>query len=59
MAPEDINAPVQIRVPNTQGPDCADECRYQSRLAAQADLADVDMLQFMDDALADIVGYID
>ncbi|CDS48053.1 Growth inhibitor [Polaromonas sp. CG9_12] len=45
--------PVQIWVPDTRRPDFAAECRRQSRLAAQADMADVDLLDFMDDALAD------
>jgi hypothetical protein len=46
--------PVQIWVPDTRRVDFAEECRRQSRLAAQADLADSDLLQLMDDALADI-----
>ena len=46
--------PVQIWVPDTRRVDFAEECRRQSRLAAQADLADSDLLQLMDDALADV-----
>ena len=49
--------PVQLWVPDTRRPDFAQECRRQSRLAAQADMADTDMQQFMDEALADIKGW--
>lgn len=49
--------PVQIWVPDTRRPDFAKECRRQSRLAAKADMADTDMQQFMDDALADLDGW--
>ena len=45
---------VQIWVPDTRRPDFAAECQRQSRLAAQADMADMDMQQFMDAALADV-----
>nr|WP_255492119.1 antitoxin MazE family protein [Polaromonas sp. E10S] len=49
--------PVQIWVPDTRRPDFAEECRRQCRLAAQADMADADMQQFMDEALADMDGW--
>lgn len=49
--------PVQIWVPDTRRPDFAEECRHQSRLVAQADMADVDMHHFMDEALADVDGW--
>jgi len=49
--------PVQIWVPDTRRPDFADECRRQSRLAAQADLTDADVRQLMDEALADMDGW--
>lgn len=49
--------PVQIWVPDTRRPDFAAECRRQSRLAAKADIADVDMLDFMDAAWADVDGW--
>lgn len=49
--------PVQIWVPDTRRPDFAEECRRQCRLAAQADMADADMQQFMDEALADTDGW--
>ena len=45
---------VQIWVPNTRRPGFSEECRRQSRLAAQSDLADADLLRFMDEALADL-----
>ena len=49
--------PVQIWVLDTRQPEFSAECRRQSRLAAQADMADVDMVDFMDDALADVNGW--
>ena len=51
--------PVQIWVPDTRRPDFAAECRRQSLLVAQADSVDTDMQDFMDDALADIDGWIE
>jgi hypothetical protein len=51
--------PVQIWVPDTRRSDFAEECRRQSRLAAQSDLADTDMLNFMDEALADVDGWVE
>ena len=49
--------PVQIWVPDTRRPDFAEECRRQCHLVAQADRADADMGQFMDEALADLDGW--
>ncbi len=49
--------PVQIWVPDTRQPNFASECRRQSKLAAQADTQDVAMLDFMDNALADVEGW--
>lgn len=51
--------PVQIWVPDTRRPHFAEECRSQSRLVAQADLADTKMRQFMNEALADVDGWTD
>jgi hypothetical protein len=49
--------PVQIWVPDTRRAGFAEECRRQSGLAAQADAADSDMQQWMDEALADLDGW--
>ncbi|MCG1055418.1 antitoxin MazE family protein [Mycetohabitans sp. B5] len=49
--------PVQIWVPDTRRSDFAEECRRQSRLAAQADMADTSMQHFMDETLADVDGW--
>ena len=51
--------PVQLWVPDTRRPGFAEECRRQSRLAAQADLADTELLRFLDEALADVDGWTD
>lgn len=48
---------VQIWVPDTRRPGFAAECRRQSLLAAQADMRDTDLNQFMDAALADIIDW--
>ena len=49
--------PVQIWVPDTRRPNFAEECRRQSRLAAEADKADGDMQHFLDGALVDLDGW--
>ena len=49
--------PVQIWVPDTRRPGFAAECQRQSGLAAQADRADLQMLVFMDKALAEVDGW--
>ena len=49
--------PVQIWVPDTRRPDFAAECRRQSLLVAQADRADTDLQDFMDEALTDVDGW--
>ncbi|MDO9401436.1 MAG: antitoxin MazE family protein [Polaromonas sp.] len=46
--------PVQIWVPDTRRPDFAAECKRQSKIASQADIADVEVLGFMDEALSDM-----
>lgn len=51
--------PVQIWVPDTRRPNFAEECRRQSRLAAEADKADTDMQHFMDEALADLDDWME
>lgn len=51
--------PIQIWVPDTRRPDFSEECRRQSRLVGQADQSNAAMLQFMDDALADVDGWIE
>jgi len=50
--------PVQIWVPDTRRPDFAAECARQSKLVSQADTADTEMLDFMDEALSDIDGWV-
>ncbi|MBP8214677.1 MAG: DUF3018 family protein, partial [Propionivibrio sp.] len=42
---------------DTRRPGFADECRRQSHLAAQADMADTDMQNFMDEVLTDMDGW--
>lgn len=49
--------PVQIWVPDTRRPGFAEECRRQSKLASQADRADVEMMDFMDEALSGVDGW--
>ena len=49
--------PVQIWVPDTRRPGFEAECRRQSRLAAQSDLADAELLAVMEEVLADVDGW--
>jgi Protein of unknown function (DUF3018) len=49
--------PVQIWVPDTRRPNFVEECRRQSRLVSQSDMADTDMQHFMDEALDDVDGW--
>ena len=49
--------PIQIWVPDTRRPGFAAECRRQSKLASQADMADVEMMDFIDEALEDVDGW--
>jgi hypothetical protein len=51
--------PVQLWVPDTRRPNFAEECRRQSRLVAQADMADTELQQLMENALADVDGWTD
>lgn len=51
--------PVQIWVPDTRRSDFAEECRRQSRLVSQADMADTDMQQLLDDALAGLDAWVE
>ncbi|MBY0323680.1 MAG: antitoxin MazE family protein [Reyranella sp.] len=46
--------PVQLWVPDTRKRGFAAECRRQSRLAADADRRDDELLRFMDAALDDL-----
>jgi hypothetical protein len=46
--------PVQLWVPDTRSPYFAAECQRQSKLVAQADRADKDLMDFLDAALDDL-----
>ncbi|WP_048308471.1 antitoxin MazE family protein [Halomonas sp. PR-M31] len=49
--------PITIWVPDTRAPGFAEECRRQSRLAAEADKQDPTLDSFLDAALMDIEGW--
>ena len=49
--------PVQIWVPDVRNPEFVEECKRQSRLAAQADMKDQDMQHFLDQALDGVEGW--
>ncbi|MCG5051842.1 MAG: antitoxin MazE family protein [Myxococcales bacterium] len=51
--------PVQIWVPDTRRHDFAEQCRRQCLLVAQGDSADTAMQQVMDEALADVNGWVE
>lgn len=46
--------PIQIWVPDTRRPDFAEQCRRQSKLVGEADRADTDLLELMDEILEDM-----
>ena len=48
--------PVQIWVPDTRLAHFSAECQRQSELASDADLADAELMQYLDEALADVDG---
>ena len=49
--------PVQMWMADTRKPGFAEECRRQGQVTAKADLADQDLLEVMDAALADADGW--
>lgn len=49
--------PVQIWVPDTRKPGFAAECKRQSELVSRADVADLEMMEFIDKALSDVDGW--
>ena len=49
--------PVQIWVPDTRLPHFSAECQRQSGLASAADLADAELMQYLDEALAEVAGW--
>jgi hypothetical protein len=51
--------PVQIWVPDTRRSDFAEECRRQCHIAVQTDSSDTSLEQFMDEALADVEGWME
>jgi hypothetical protein len=48
--------PVQIWVPDTRRPGFAEECLRQTKMVAEADLADAELMGFLDAALLDLNG---
>ena len=48
--------PVRIRVPGTRRPGFAEEWRRQARLTAAADAADREVMELLDQPLADLDG---
>lgn len=46
--------PIQIWVPDTRRPGFAEECHRQAQAVAQADMADREMMDFLDAALMDL-----
>jgi hypothetical protein len=49
--------PVEIWVPDTRRPGFAEECLRQSRVVARADMADKNIEQVMEQAVADVDGW--
>jgi len=51
--------PIQIWVPDTRRSGFTEECRRQSQLVAQTDVADKSMQCFMNSALEEVDGWIE
>ena len=49
--------PVQIWVPDTRAPGFEAECRRQALLSNEADMADPDLMRFLEAAFADVEGW--
>ena len=49
--------PVQIWVPDTRRPDFTAECQRQSRLVGEADSANAETMEFIDEILSDADGW--
>ena len=49
--------PVRVRVSSTRRPGFAAECMRQSKIASQADMNDIELLDFMEQALTDVDGW--
>jgi|WetSurMetagenome_2_1015567.scaffolds.fasta_scaffold143438_3 hypothetical protein len=48
--------PIQIWVPDTRRPGFAEECLRQTKMIAEADHADTELMGFLDAALLDLNG---
>ena len=51
--------PIQIWVPDTRAPGFAEECARQAAIVNEANLADPELMQFMDTAAADLAEHLD
>ena len=51
--------PIQIWVPDTRAPGFAEECARQAGIVNEANLADPELVQFMDTAAADLAEHLD
>jgi hypothetical protein len=51
--------PLQLWVPDVRRPNFFEECQRQSLVVAQADMHDAQLLEFLDEALADIEVWTD
>ena len=49
--------PIEMWVLDTRRPGFAEECQRQCRLVAQADIADTNMQQLMEQAVKDVDGW--
>ncbi len=51
--------PIQIWVPDTRAPGFAEECARQATIVNEANLADAELMEFMDAAAADLAEHLD
>lgn len=51
--------PIQIWIPDTRAPGFAEECARQAAIVNAANLADPELMQFMDAAATDLAEHLD
>ncbi len=51
--------PIQVWVPDTRAPDFADECARRAAIVNEANLADPELMQFMDATAAELLDTLE
>ncbi|MDE0238803.1 MAG: antitoxin MazE family protein [bacterium] len=51
--------PIQVWVPDTRAPDCADECARRAAIVNEANCADPELVPFMDATAAELLDTLE